>query len=425
MRIRQAALVLALTGLAASEIAVAQQAVIRPSPEAPVQPRPRSQAEQDSYFTVQNASTAINRLRAANDFFADYFDSEYRHLVLYQEWLARGELQHDAEDILDVVLRAIEAQDHFLTSKLNFIDDPSSVEDLPAVRFTLANREALFYQSIVAAYRAEGDNDRVEEYGELALNAQAEALELLRAVGDDGTPEYQQAVQQSQEGRLFVLHTLLEGTQEEDNFDQVVEYGEEILEITPDDLFVLHTLRVGYEDAGDLEKLVEYGEAILAVTPDDLDVLRATALIMSEQPGSDLESAKAYATDAVQQMIVFLDGPDGNQFNDDEKAGLLSEVNTTLGMIHFQLEEWTGAADAFRAALGAMPTDPFLYYTLALASNANRDLEGTLSALARAVYLEHPEPQVLAALTAMFESVNGSTDGLEDFIESEGAQIED
>jgi hypothetical protein len=48
-----------------------------------------------------------------------------------------------------------------------------------------------------------------------------------------------------------------------------------------------------------------------------------------------------------------------------------------------------------------------------------------MSALVRAAYLGSFESQVRAVLATMYESINGSTDGLEDFIESEGEQIED
>jgi tetratricopeptide (TPR) repeat protein len=421
---------IALFGIGAASYA--QQATIRPSPQAPVSPNPRSDDELDAYFAVQNEPSAANRLRLANNFLSDYFDSEFRHLILRIEWAARGELQHEPRQIIEVALAGIEAQDHFLDSKLTFIDDPSGVDALPGVRYTLANQKALYYQSITESYNTEGDFDHVVEYGELALDALSEALRLYEEVEPPGTPEYERTVTQSNGGRLFVLHTLFEGHTNAGDFEAAAGYAEAILEITPDDLFVLHTLMRGYQEQGDVAKIVELGEAILQVTPDDLDTLRTVSLIMSEGPPEDpaaaaghFARARTYAEEAVRRMTAFLEGPDGSRFSDDERAAFLTEVHTTLGMIHVRLEEWPEAVTELRLALQTAPTDAGLYYTLALASNGNRDLEGTISALARAAYLGSPEPQVRTALAAMYESVNGSTDGLEEFIEMEGEQIDD
>ena len=430
MTIRSAVLGAVLVALAGAAATHAQQATIRPSPEAPVQPRPRSADEQDAYFTVQNAATAVDRLRAVNDFLADYIDSEYRHLVLFQEWRARGELQHDAEDIIDVALRAIEAQDHFLTTKLTFVDDPSGIADLPEVRFTLVNREALFYQSVVESYLAEGDGDSVAEYAELALASQAEALELFEAVGEPGTPTYDQTVEQIRGGQLFVLNTLLDRAVEADDFANVAAYGDRILEVAPDDVFVLRTLMQGYLDAGDTDAAIRYGAGLLEASPDDLNTLMTLSRIMSEEapdaaPAGHWEQAQEYAARASAQLDVFLAGPDAAQLTDEQRTAFVTEVNTTLGFASIQTEAFADAAAALDRALGATPRDANLYQLRAVAAQGARDLDGMMSALARAVFLEHPDAQLRASLGAIYEAVNGSADGLDAFIEREGEQIAD
>jgi tetratricopeptide (TPR) repeat protein len=316
MTIRLTALAVLAVGFIAvfgcGTAAQAQQATIRPSPQAPVSPNPRSEDELDAYFAVQNAPNAVGRLRLANDFLSDYFDSEFRHLIIRLEWAARGELRHDPEDIIAAALSGIEAQEHFLASKLSFIDNPERVQALPGVRFTLANQKALYYQSIVESYDSQGDFDRVVRYAELALDQQTEALRLHDEMGTVGTEESEQIVTQIQGGRLFVLHTLMRG----------------------------------YQDQGDAQKVVEYGEAIIEITPDDLDTLRTTSMIMSERGPEDpaavadyFQRAKGHAEVAVREMTRLLDSPEGSQFNDEQKAALLTEVHTTLGMVHFQLEE--------------------------------------------------------------------------------------
>jgi len=426
MKIRNAVLTVVLAGLFGSA-ASAQNATIRPSPEFPVRATPRSAEEQQAFFEVQNASTPRDMLRESNDFLSDYIDSEYRHLVLFYEWRARGELGQDVDNIEPVVRRAVEAQNHFLTMKLSFIDDPSQVEELPEVQFTLANREGLFYQSLVEGYLAEGDFDAVMEYGELALAALEDATGKFEAVGTPGTPEYDQQVEVLRGSRLFVLNTMLDRFIEEEEFDEIVRVGSRIVEISPD-TFVLRTIMQGYQDQGNTEETLAWGRRLLEASPDDLNTLIAVSLILSEQePGDDAaahwQETRDYAARASEQLDVFLAGPDSASLNDNQKDDLITDVNTTLGFAALQIQEFPESAAAIRKALEGSPEDANLYSMLAIAEQGNRSLEGMMSALARAVYLDHPDDNLRASLTAIYQNVNGSTDGLEGYIESQGDAI--
>jgi tetratricopeptide (TPR) repeat protein len=430
MTIRRAMIAAVLFGVLGAGMAEAQNASIRPSPLAPLRATPRSNEEQQAYFEAQNAATARDQLRELDDFQADYINSEYRHLVLFLEWRLRGELGHDADNIIDVALRAIEAQDYFLEQKLTFVDDPSQLPELPEVEFTLASREAAFYQSIVEGYLSEGDIDEVLEYGELALTSMADAREKFEAVGTPGTPEYDETVEGLRGGQMFVLNTILDHYLEEDDFEAVVDVGNRILEVAPDETFVLRTIMQGYEDEGDTEQVLEYGRRLLEASPDDLNTLMSVSRMLSEQdpegdPATHWEETRGYAQRASDQLDVFLAGPDSAQLGDDQKNAFLTDVNMTFGFAALQVEEFEQAGAAFRKALEGTPDDANLYNLLATAAQGNRDLDGMLSALARAVYLEHPDPQLRASLTLIYESVNDSSDGLDDFIASEGEAIDD
>ncbi len=427
MTIRSAVLTAAVAAIFGSGFAEAQNATIRPSPEAPVRATPRTNEEQQAYFDVQNSSTPRDQLREADDFMASYLDSEYRHLVLFYEWRARGELEQDPDDIIPVALRAIDAQDHFLRMKLSFLNDPSEVEELPEVEFTLANREVLFYQSVVEGYLAEEDWDRVLEYGNLVLESIADAREKLEDAGMPA-PEYDQAAELLRGTHLFVLNTMFDRYLEEEQIDELVDVANQILNVAPD-TYVARTVMQHYQDEGNVTETLTWGQRLLEASSDDLNTLMAVSLILSEQdPGGDAAAhwteTRDFAARASEQLDAFLAGPDSNALSDDQKNGFIAEVNTTLGYAALQIGEFEESAAAIEKALEGTPDDANLYNMLAIAEQGNRDLEGMMSALARAVYLDHPDPNLRASLTAIYESVNGSTDGLDDFIDSEGEQTE-
>jgi tetratricopeptide (TPR) repeat protein len=267
------------------------------------------------------------------------------------------------------------------------------------------------------------------EYGELALDAMAEAVEKFEAVSAPGTPEYDQQVELLRGSRLFILNTMLDRYIEEDEFEDVVQTGNRILEIAPDDTFVLRTVMQGYQEQENVEETLAWGRRLLEASPDDLNTLMAVSLILSEQePGDDAAAhwreTRDYAARASEQLDAFLAGPDSSSLSEDQKNAFIAEVNSTLGFAALQIEEFQESAGAIRKALEGAPEDANLYSMLAIAEQGNRSLEGMMSALARAVYLDHPDPNLRASLTAIYENVNGSTDGLDGYIESQGEQID-
>ncbi len=280
---------------------------------------------------------------------------------------------------------------------MGFIDDPSRLPELPSVRFDLVSQAATIYRSFVEVYSQLDDFEQVIENAELGLDALAEARDLLSELReDDLSVELDQMREENTQFQLFFLDTVLGGHQSTDNGAGIVEYGERILEIAPNDLQTLMTI----------------------------------SMAMAQQPPAageefDRHMAQAlqYAQSAVEQLEPFLAGPDSSHLTEEQKADALVQAWSTVGIAHFQLEDWGAAAQAYGSALEARPARSDIYYMLGLASNNNQDLEGALSALARAVFLDPEQAQAREDLENLYRFTNGSLDGLDELIAEEGANI--
>lgn len=376
--------------------AALQRAEIRFDPEAPLSPTEREAGELEAYAAIIDEPSPDRLLLLAARFLSDYATSEFRHLVLRARWEARIE-QGDLEGVISGAREGLEALEHFASSKLAFIGDPSRVRGYADFRFATATQEAEYYKSIVEAARDLGDFETMVEYGEPGLRAAAEAWGLYPGFEQEGTPAYEAAVRQNQEIRGFILFNIL----------------------------------AGYERRNDVGKIIEYNERILELTPDDLETLMAVSRLMAEQPPADpaeitahMLRARRYAESAVEELETLFSGAYGALFDDPRRAALRGEVQSTLGLVHLRLEEWEAAARAYGAAIRAIPDEPVFYFMLGIASRQLGDADAFLSAYARAVYLGIAQPQARADLETFYATRHGSLEGLEEFIAAEGAGIE-
>ena len=392
-RIGLGTLLLALTFC---EVALGfQQATIRFDSQNPFLPGQQQRGEFAAYEGIQDQPNPNRRISLINAFLGDYPTSEFRHLVLRARWEVRIE-QGDPEEIIEAAEGGLEAQEHFRAAKLEFISDPSRYPGLQEFSFRIATQKTAFYQSIVEAYRDLEDFEEMVEYGELGITAAAAAWNLYDGIADEGTPEYQAALEQNQGFQLFILFNILQG----------------------------------YEADNDVPKIIEFSERVLEVNPDDFETLMTTSLLMAQQASQDgsdvtayMQRARGYAENAVAGLDAFFAGPDAAGFDDERRSAYTADIQYTLGLANFQLEEWENAVTAYQAAIAAVPDDPTFYFMLGLASRQSGNVDGFLSAYARAVYLEIPQPEVRTDLETIYQALNGSLEGLDEFIANEGAQI--
>jgi len=371
-----------------------QQAEITFNPEAPLSPLEQQPGEIEAYAVILDQPDLTRRMSRINRFMVDYPTSEFRHLVLRARWEVRVE-QGDLEAIMEAAEEGLAAQEFFRESKLDFITDPARIFGFSEFSFEITNQKAAYYQSIMETYRELGNVGAMLEYGELGLRASVDAWNLYEAFSEAGTTEYQVALEQNREMQAFALFNTLEA----------------------------------YEGLGDVPRIIEYSEKILELIPDDLQMLMKTALTMAEasppegmDPGAYWQRATQYAEHALEQLDVYFSGTTAAYFDGARLAAMAGEVHSTLGRISYELEDWPSAADSYSAAIEAVPDEPMFYAMLGLVSRERGDVDGYLSAYARAEYLDIPRPQVRAGLETIYEAVNGSLDGLDEFIQSEGTQ---
>ena len=186
-----------------------------------------------------------------------------------------------------------------------------------------------------------------------------------------------------------------------------------------------------YQNANDVDKLMEYARRVLALDPRNLNSLLVISTVMAESPPADesdteehFEDAGSYARDALDVLEDFLGSPAGAQLGDAQKANLLSTAHSTLGKIHFQMEEFGDAQREFRSAVEAVP-DPVAYFSLGLAYVEDEEIEDAMAAFARSVFLGgSTEAQAREMLERLYEFENDSLDGLDAYVQSEGGSID-
>ena len=378
-----------LTGPAAA----AAQVTFTFNQQAPLSPIPKSDGEFQAFLNIQDERNNERRMRLATDFLSDYFDSEFRHLALRLRFQARYALGN-WQNTVEAALEGLAAEDVFMNGKLGFVSDPESLPEWPAFQLDRVNQRSVYYQTLTEGYQVLGDRENTLRYGERALDAEAEAWALYEEQNAGGTPEFEEALARHETSRELLTRVML----------------------------AIHRNR------GDVPNTIEYARRLLDVRPNDVEMLMTIAQLMAQNVPQDAEAsgpflveAEDYATRAVSAMEQWVASDASESAGDEEKANYLAEAHSNLGMIHFQTGEFAGAADAFAAAAEFIPTDPVLHYRLGVAYNNSQDVDGAARSLACAVFLGFSDAR--PALEAVYQVKNGSLDGLDAFIQSEGAQL--
>ncbi len=429
---------LILTPLLCGPEASAQLVTIRFDANAPVSPL-GSEAEYQAVVRIQNEQNPNTRLRLINEFLSgEYRDelvdvgggedqlggfdidpgfntpitrprdigqidseasttgSEFTYLVLrmrFQTLYTEGE----PEEIVEAAQEALDAHEFFFNGKMGFITDPGIVPEVPTFRLDFGNQKSVFFQAMMEAYQSIEDADNLLRYGEMALEAEDETWALYTQQFDETVTGFPVERDRHLARQTVMLGTMMGTYQFLDNLENELVYARRFLEVQPDDRQVL--LRVSQVMA-EPQRIPEDGPART----------------------EHLEAAEDYAARAVDAVDAYVTSPDSAEIEDLEKAAMVSQANTALGMVHFQQQEFRDAALAYGRAADSVP-EAQLYFLLGVAHFNDQNVDPAVSALARAVFLDFPQPQARQLLEVAYEVQNGSLDSLDDYIESEGSQL--
>lgn len=377
-----------------------QRAIIRFNPQAPLQATPSSEDEQTALVRMLDEDDPTRRNRLITDFLIQYPTSEYMHMLLQSRWQIVLERNDDPQDLIEAAVEGLEAYQYFMESKLGFIDDPDSLDEYPSTQYRFKNQELQYYQSMVDAYVGLDEPERITEYVDLALATADETDAWFDRLGDETEDvagmDAEAWAEVSRNTRMFLLNTVRNIHVADENEAGVVEVTERMLEIVPDDVELL--------------------------------LFAATALAQQQAPADEapatlqarMERALAYADRAVEGVDLYLLRAD---VSEEQQAGVMAQLYSTIGLATAQLGDWTAAAEAYRAAIDATPMAPNLHYMLGIVGANSNDIEIALPAFARAHFLIPDNPDIRATLEQIYQASEGTLDGLDDYVQSEGASL--
>ncbi len=358
-------------------------------------PTPDSRAELDALEAIEDAIGTPDSLTLSDRFLMAYPESELTHLVRrvrVQTYVQMGDHQSTVAEAES----ALVAESAFYDSRLAAIEDAVEDPGFPEFEHEFMNARTDLYQSMMNAYGGLGDSARMAEYGELAVeNADRDWESYGPSI--EGDPAYEEVARAHEDAQFFFLQRIM----------------------------------AAYQNANDVDKLMEYARRVLALDSRNLNSLLVISTVMAESPPADesdrqehFEDAESYARDALEVLENFLGSPAGAQLGDAQKANLLSTAHSTLGTIHFQMEEFGDAQREFRSSVEVVP-DPLIYFSLGLAYFEDEEIEDAMAALARSVFLGgSTEAQAREMLERLYEFQNDSLDGLDAYIQSEGGGID-
>lgn len=379
-----------------------QRAVIRYDPQAPFQALPdrdtqRGEAELNALYQVQDESNPVRRERLISDFLQDYPASEFTHLILQARWQTRLDREEDPQEIIEAALDGLAAYQYFMDSKLGFIDDPSSLRQYPTAEYRFASQELRYHQSLVAAYSELDQIAGIAEHTEQGIEAADEAERWYGQLGDEAEDVVEM---------------------EEDAF------REQILQSR---MFLLDNLRRAYERDGNVAAGIETSERMLEVLPDDMELLLSTSQAMVQTVPDDpterqaqMERARTYAEHAADGVDLFLLR---SGLGEEQQAAVLAQLYSTMGMADAQLGDWRTAIAAYQAAIDADPMRPDFHYMLGFAGANAQDIDIALPAFARAHFLAPQLSEVRAGLEQLYQAKNGTLDGLDEYVQTQGETL--
>lgn len=388
--------VLALLVASAGLTMAQQRAIITYDPQAPMQAVPGSQDEEDAWFRLTDESDPTRKVRLITDYLSDYPTSEMNHLVLQALWQVRYEAG-DHEAVIETGNQALDAYQYFIDSKLGFIDDPSRVPQVPRAMYRFAEQRLNIYRSLIEAHSALENSALVQETTDLALEASEMADQWYAELG-----------MEAEEATGFA----------ETDYEA---------RSTGVRMFFLDQLLAEYEREGDTEGIIETSERMLEVDPDDIQILLTASVNMVQSPPEDpaarreqMERAREYAERADEGIDDFLLRA---QVSNDQQNAILGQLYSTMGKANEELGDWETALTAYEAAVDVVPSDLGYQVQAGYAAANLNDIDKALAAFARAHVLAPENAELRATVENLYQAKEGSLDGLDAYIESEGATL--
>jgi tetratricopeptide (TPR) repeat protein len=335
------------------------------------------------------------RLLLSEEFLLSYPDSELRHLVIRTRWEA-FRLNGDDSSLIEEATLGSEAEIDYFEAKTQAIVNPGVLPQFRA--FEIAHFDALtgYYQSLMEAYARRMDWIEAEEFGELAYDAEDRTWESYGREVDEDSDEYQSTAQSHRGVQVSMLQTMMAISQ----------------------------------SADDASGTIDYADRILVLDPENLPTLMTAAQVMAEQPAdsdeglvANMERAEAYASSAVANLENLLSNARPDQVAEPEAARLRFTVHSTLGLVHSRQLDYEGAEREYLLALDAVPGDATTYFRLGLTYANTNKADDAMSALARAASIDPAFSAARQTLEQVYVQVNGSLEGVDEFIELEGQRL--
>jgi len=186
-----------------------------------------------------------------------------------------------------------------------------------------------------------------------------------------------------------------------------------------------------YQMLNDAPKTIEYAEKALGQDPEDLLSLLTISSVMAERPAADekakadqMKKAEEYGKKALGKVNAFLSSPAAAQVGPDQKNGLTSQVNQTMGLIYLNQKKYGDSQKAYQIAIAAKNDDPVAYFRYGLALAQDNKIDLGMEALAKSVFLKGlTETQARDVLQQLYQGKNKSLEGLDAYIQTQGAKI--
>jgi tetratricopeptide (TPR) repeat protein len=210
------------------------------------------------------------------------------------------------------------------------------------------------------------------------------------------------------------------------------------------------TLMTCSQQLNDAEKTIEWGQKALAQSPEDLVSLLTVSGVMAERPPAGsvagapsftggasqtppagdpklleahMKKTEEIGKKALERLTAFLAGP-GAALSPDQKGMYVSNAHQTLGLVYLHLKKYSDSQKEYLAAIAAKKDDPISHYRLGVAYAQDRKNDQAMESLAKSVFLKGvSEPEARKTLTLLYEAKNKSTQGMEEYIASAGAKI--
>jgi tetratricopeptide (TPR) repeat protein len=168
---------------------------------------------------------------------------------------------------------------------------------------------------------------------------------------------------------------------------------------------------------------------MLEVEPDNVQALLTASMNMVRNPPEDptertrlMERAREYAERADAGIDDFLLRA---QVSNEQQDAILGQMYATMGKANEELGEWSTALAAYQAATDAMPALPNYHVQVGYAAANLNDIDTALAAFARAHFLAPDNPDLRSTVENLYQAREGSLDGLDAYVASQGATLPD